>query len=98
VPKAFCDARVRACQGDALAMTQERLLGLLPGPKHKGYHAVLSDMCHSTLGYAVADVARSLHLAWAAADIALGLQEEALPWDPGKMHFSSTPRCMQPGA
>ena len=98
MPKAFCDARVRACQGDALAMTREQLLGMLPGPPHTGYHAVLSDMCHSTLGYAVADVARSMHLAWGAADIALGLQEDALPWDPGKMLFQSLPRWLQPGA
>ena len=36
------------------------------------FHVVLSDMCHSTLGVAAADVARSLHLARCAAGIAVG--------------------------
>ena len=36
------------------------------------FHVVLSDMCHSTLGVAAADVARSLHLARCAASIAIG--------------------------
>ena len=36
------------------------------------FDVVLSDMCHSTLGVATADVARSLHLARCAAEIAIG--------------------------
>ena len=36
------------------------------------FDVVLSDMCHSTLGVAAADVARSLHLAQCAAGIAIG--------------------------
>ena len=36
------------------------------------FHVVLSDMCHSTLGIAAADVARSLQLARCAASIAIG--------------------------
>ena len=36
------------------------------------FNVVLSDMCHSTLGVAAADVARSLHLARCAAGIAIG--------------------------
>ena len=36
------------------------------------FHVVLSDMCHSTLGVATADVARSLQLAHCAAGIAVG--------------------------
>lgn len=36
------------------------------------FHVVLSDMCHSTLGVAAADVARSLYLARCTAGIAVG--------------------------
>ena len=93
MPKAFCDARVRVLQGNALGMSAEQLLGQLPQGgtvAGEGYHAVLSDMCHSTLGYAVADVARSLQLAWGTSELALGLQEpnqEDAPWDPGESHM-----------
>ena len=37
-----------------------------------GFHTVLSDMCHKTLGISAADVARSLDLAQCASDVALG--------------------------
>lgn len=38
----------------------------------KGFHAVLSDMCHDTMGASVADVAASLDLCECAAKIAIG--------------------------
>ena len=95
VPKAFCDARVRVVQGDALGLSTAQLLGQLPeaGADTRGYHAVLSDMCHSTLGWAVADVARSLRLAWRASELALGLQEpqQQAPWDAGESRPKSAP-------
>lgn len=38
----------------------------------KGFHTVLSDMCHDTMGAGVADVAASLNLCECAAKIAMG--------------------------
>eukprot|EP00884_Botryococcus_braunii_P014791 jgi/Botrbrau1/23312/Bobra.0102s0050.2 len=62
------DPRVQLVQADALKLRPSELLEYAPG----GFHAVLSDMCHNTVGSVVADVARSLALARAAASIALG--------------------------
>ena len=38
----------------------------------QGFHVVLSDMCHSTMGSSSADVLRSLDLATCAAELAVG--------------------------
>ena len=38
----------------------------------QGFHVVLSDMCHSTMGSSSADVLRSLDLASCAAELAVG--------------------------
>lgn len=43
----------------------------------QGFHVVLSDMCHSTMGSASADVLRSLDLATCAAELAVGSLEAA---------------------
>lgn len=44
----------------------------------QGFHVVLSDMCHSTMGSSSADVLRSLDLASCAAALAVGpLEPEA---------------------
>ena len=53
--------RADTCTGRAQACGQRRAR----------FHAVLSDMCHSTIGNAAADGARSLALAWHAARLAL---------------------------
>lgn len=49
----------------------------------QGFHVVLSDMCHSTMGSSSADVLRSLDLASCAAELAVGslepTQEQQLP-------------------
>ena len=45
----------------------------------QGFHTVLSDMCHSTTGFTVTDVARSLQLATAACELALGQLDQPLP-------------------
>ena len=48
----------------------------------QGFHVVLSDMCHSTMGSSAADVLRSLDLATCAAELAVGPldpQVEQLP-------------------
>lgn len=41
----------------------------------QGFHVVLSDMCHSTMGSSSADVLRSLDLASCAAELAVGSLE-----------------------
>lgn len=43
----------------------------------QGFHVVLSDMCHSTMGSSSADVLRSLDLASCAAELAVGSLESA---------------------
>jgi 23S rRNA U2552 (ribose-2'-O)-methylase RlmE/FtsJ len=63
------------------AETEEELRGM-----QGGFHAVLSDMCHNTVGSVVADVARSLALATAAAKIALGPFFQQLPLT-GRRHM-----------
>lgn len=60
------------------------------------FGAVLSDLCHSTLGVRSADAARSLALARAAARLALGGGGEAEegevgPLPPSRCSFSSPP-------
>lgn len=46
----------------------------------QGFHVVLSDMCHSTMGSSSADVLRSLDLASCAAELAVGpLQPDPHP-------------------
>lgn len=49
----------------------------------QGFHVVLSDMCHSTMGSSSADVLRSLDLASCAAELAVGslepTQQQQLP-------------------
>jgi 23S rRNA U2552 (ribose-2'-O)-methylase RlmE/FtsJ len=74
VPKAYCDSRVHTLQADARSLAADQLLAHTHAPSqaHPGFNAVLSDMCHSTLGVAAADVARSLELAQTAATMALG--------------------------
>lgn len=86
VPKAFCDRRVRTVQADARSVAADQLLAhTLPGHPLRGFNAVLSDMCHSTLGVAAADVARSLELAQTAAAIAVGQLDSGEPLQPGAL-------------
>lgn len=71
-------------QADAGKVTAKDLFRMHPlhnggdfyGPS--GFHTVLSDMCHSTIGNSAADVARSLSLARCAAALALRDMEEEL--------------------
>lgn len=76
VPPKFCDKRVQTLQMDAMQLTAADLKQAKAAAGDSSgldrFHVVLSDMCHSTLGVAAADVARSLHLARCAAGIALG--------------------------
>ena len=62
----------------------------------QGFHVVLSDMCHSTMGSSSADVLRSLDLASCAAELAVGsLHAELNP----AHHFPQVhnPMPAQPG-
>lgn len=78
VPKQFCDHRVHTLQADAREVKAADLVSMLPvksgttsaGPR--GFHVVLSDMCHNTVGNSAADVVRSMELARSAAALAVG--------------------------
>jgi hypothetical protein len=76
LPLRYCDERVQALQLDVMQLAAGHLkhakAAAGAGSDLQRFHVVLSDMCHSTLGVAVADVARSLHLARCAAGIAIG--------------------------
>ena len=76
LPLRYCDQRVQALQLDAMQLAAGHLehakAAAGAGKDLQRFHVVLSDMCHSTLGVAAADVARSLHLARCAAGIAIG--------------------------
>ena len=76
VPSQYCDRRVQVLQKDAMQLTvaDVRRAKAAAGADSRvtKFNVVLSDMCHSTLGVAAADVARSLHLARCAAGIAIG--------------------------
>ncbi|KAK9818410.1 hypothetical protein WJX72_012235 [[Myrmecia] bisecta] len=67
IPKRYCDDRVKVLQADARELNAQKLSGYC-----KGFHVVLSDMCHATMGSAAADAARSLELATCAATLAVG--------------------------
>ncbi|CAL8462409.1 g1942 [Coccomyxa elongata] len=77
-PKQFCDHRVHTLQADAREVRAAELVSMLPvqsetasaGPR--GFHVVLSDMCHNTVGNSAADVVRSMELARSAAALAVG--------------------------
>ncbi len=76
LPLRHCDGRVQALQMDAMQLTAADLRQAKAAAGQCStldrFHVVLSDMCHSTLGVAAADVARSLQLAHCAASIAIG--------------------------
>ncbi|CAK0751754.1 hypothetical protein CVIRNUC_002092 [Coccomyxa viridis] len=76
VPRQYCDRRVQVLQKDAMQLTiaDLRHAKAAAGAESEApkFNVVLSDMCHSTLGVAAADVARSLHLARCAAGVAIG--------------------------
>ncbi len=76
LPLRHCDGRVQALQMDAMQLTAADLRQAKAAAGQCStldrFHVVLSDMCHSTLGVAAADVARSLQLARCAASIAIG--------------------------
>lgn len=65
-------------QADARKVKAADLVNKLPvqsgtasaGPR--GFHVVLSDMCHNTVGNSAADVVRSMELARSALALALG--------------------------
>ncbi|EIE24057.1 23S ribosomal RNA methyltransferase [Coccomyxa subellipsoidea C-169] len=82
VPRSFCDDRVRILQADARELRPVDLVSMhsvhsaAASSWSGGFHAVLSDMCHSTVGNSAADVLRSLELAQTAAAIAVGDREE----------------------
>ena len=60
-------------------------------PKPRGFHVVLSDMCHNTVGNSAADVLRSLELAQSAAAIAVGDEDEGdEEVAPKELHNAST--------
>lgn len=67
LPKEHCDDRVEILQADARELDVRELF-----TKSEGFHVVLSDMCHSTMGSSSADVLRSLDLASCAAELAVG--------------------------
>ncbi|KAL0054288.1 hypothetical protein WJX82_006680 [Trebouxia sp. C0006] len=67
LPKEHCDDRVDILQADARQLDVRELF-----TKSEGFHVVLSDMCHSTMGSSSADVLRSLDLASCAAELAVG--------------------------
>lgn len=67
LPKEHCDDRVEIMQADARELDVRQLF-----TKSEGFHVVLSDMCHSTMGSSSADVLRSLDLASCAAELAVG--------------------------
>ncbi|KAL3148367.1 hypothetical protein ABBQ38_013824 [Trebouxia sp. C0009 RCD-2024] len=70
LPKEHCDDRVEILQADARTLDIHELYA-----KYEGFHVVLSDMCHSTMGSSSADVLRSLDLASCAAELAVGSLE-----------------------
>ena len=76
LPLRYCDQRVQALQLDAMQLAAGHLEHAKAAAgacsELQRFHVVLSDMCHSMLGVAAADVARSLHLARCAAGIAIG--------------------------
>jgi 23S rRNA U2552 (ribose-2'-O)-methylase RlmE/FtsJ len=80
VPQLHCDDRVHTIVADARTLAPQQLmdlhaelcLGAAASRPPVGFHTVLSDMCHDTIGVAAADVARSLQLARCAAAIAVG--------------------------
>lgn len=72
LPKEHCDDRVEIMQADARTLDVQDLYA-----KSEGFHVVLSDMCHSTMGSSSADVLRSLDLASCAAELAVGSLESA---------------------
>ena len=86
VPRQYCDRRVQVLQKDAMQLTVADLQHAKAAAGAEGeapkFNVVMSDMCHSTLGVAAADVARSLHLARCAAGIAIG--HAALDGMPGR--------------
>lgn len=65
---AKCDERVTIVQADATLLPPEFWQEQAPD----GYDAVLSDMCHFTLGNSMADAYKSLELARTAWAIATG--------------------------
>ena len=75
-------------QADARVVKAADLVGMLPlqsgmasaGPR--GFHVVLSDMCHNTMGNSAADVVRSMELAQSAAALAVG-DDDADGEEPG---------------
>jgi 23S rRNA (uridine2552-2'-O)-methyltransferase len=66
-PGRFCDDRVKIVQADARALRAEFWRQYCP----KGFHVVLSDMCHFTHGNTVVDAYKSLELARTAFEIAI---------------------------
>ena len=92
VPRQYCDRRVQVLQKDAMQLTvadlQHAKAAAGAGSGAPKFNVVLSDMCHSTLGVAAADVARSLHLARCAAEIAIG--HAALGGMPGRHKHNDT--------
>ena len=71
VPAQHCDGRVSVIQADARGLVGRSGRTLLE--RHPvGFTTVLSDMCPATTGAAGLDAVRSLALAQAAVEIALG--------------------------
>jgi 23S rRNA (uridine2552-2'-O)-methyltransferase len=66
-PKQYCDDRVRIIQADATTLPLSFWDEHAPG----GFHCVLSDMCHWTMGNS-SDAFKSLQLARTAFIIAIG--------------------------
>lgn len=82
-------------QADAREVKAADLVSMLPvqsetasaGPR--GFHVVLSDMCHNTVGNSAADVVRSMELARSAAALAVwedGEESDAGKVQPKKLH------------
>lgn len=60
---------MQVLHGDARDLSRDALAEFTAG---NGFHTVLSDMCHDTMGAPVSDVASSLSLCEVAASIAVG--------------------------
>ncbi|KAI3429712.1 hypothetical protein D9Q98_005797 [Chlorella vulgaris] len=90
-PGKFCDERVSIVQADARLLGPEFWQAHCPG----GFDAVLSDMCHFTLGNSVADAYKSLELARTAWEIATG--GEALAADAAAATAPLSRGVLKPG-
>lgn len=62
----------------------------------QGFHVVLSDMCHSTMGSSSADVLRSLDLASCAAELAVGSLEPSQLQQLPKVYNPMPEPCSNP--